>query len=296
MTATAARLPPQGRRRFSHDAVVGWSILAPALVYYTILAGISILLTLIVSLLKWDAFNPPQWVGLANYARYLRAPYLDVLSNTFVMTAAVLILQVPTALVVAYALNLKLRGVGLHRAAWFIPQLTSAAVMAQVFFAFINPYGGVFNRVLEHFGQDPVIWQLDDFWMRTFIVLFTVWRGIGLSIIFFLAGLQSVPRGLYEAAAIDGANERQRMIYVALPMLRPTMFFVVVTATIQTFQMFEPVLLLKGPPDSTKVLLVQIFEDAFVNYNFGVAAAGAMVMAVLLLGLSLVYVRLLGRD
>ncbi|MCB0079866.1 MAG: sugar ABC transporter permease, partial [Caldilineaceae bacterium] len=195
-------------------------------------------------------------------------------------------------------LNQKVFGRGLYRALWYIPTLTSAAIMAQVAVIFISPFDGILNAILKTVGQDPVIWTVQGNWMRTFIVAFTIWRGVGTSVVLFLAALQGIHPELYEAAMVDGAGGWRLLRYITVPLLRPMILFVLVTGIIGGFQIFEAVLLISkgGPQNMTNVMLLQIYNDAFVNTNMGVASAGAVIMALILLWFSLTGMRLMQRG
>jgi multiple sugar transport system permease protein len=189
-------------------------------------------------------------------------------------------------------------GRALYRAAFYVPTLTSAAIMAQVFFAFISPYDGIFNAILKALGQPIVIWTISPLWMRAFIILYSIWRGVGGPVVLFLAALQGIHREIYEAAMVDGARRWDMLRFITLPLLRPMVIFVLVTGMIQSFQIFESVLLISdgGPSHQTNVMLLQIYNDAFVNTQLGLAAAGSMIAAIVLLGFSITNMRLLSRE
>lgn len=275
-----------------------WLILTPILLYFFIFNIVPILLNLTVSFTNWNGISQVEWVGLTNYRRYLRDPYPLIIFNTAFFAVAILLIQTVLAFFMALFLNQKLFGRGVYRAIWYIPTLTSAAIMAQVAFIFISPYDGVFNAMLNSFGQEPVIWTLNGAWMRFFIIMFSVWRGVGIPMVLFLAALQGIHPELYEAARVDGGKGRQLLWYITLPLLRPMIIFILVTGIINSFQLFEAVLLISkgGPKNMTNVMLLQIYNDAFTNFNFGVASAGTVIMAVLLMGFSFTGLRLIRQE
>ncbi len=290
------RLPWRYRHR---QAIVAWIILIPILLYYAIFSILPVVLNLIVSFTDWNGLSDTvQWVGLQNYARYLRDPYPFLILNTAFFALVILVIQTTVAFFVAVLLNQKLFGRGLYRALWYIPTLTSAAIMAQIALAFINPYGGVLNGLLKSVGTAPVIWTVDAGWMRMFVILFSIWRGLGSPIVLFLAALQGISRELYEAAQVDGASPWRLLVHITIPLLKPMILFVVITSIIGGFQIFEAVYIMTkgGPFNQTNVLLVQLYNDAFINSNLGVASAGAMIMMVLLLWFSIVNIRMLQRG
>lgn len=243
--------------------------------------------------------NPPTWVGLDNYARYLKPPYPTIIGNTIFFALVSLVIQTVIAYFVAIALNQKLMGKGVYRALWYIPTLTSAAIMSQIALVFLSPFDGVFNGILAWLGRpEPVLWNLNAWAMRLFIIIFTVWRGIGVPIVLFLAALQGVHRELYDAAQVDGATGWQRLRFITTPLLRPMIVFVLITGMINGFQIFEASLLITGggPRNATNVMLLQIYNDAFKNFNLGVASAGSMILGFMLLGFSVAGLRLMNRE
>jgi ABC-type sugar transport system permease subunit len=286
-------------RSRNRQAIEGWIILSPILLYYSIFFIFPVVANLSVSFTSWSGvYQPPTWVGLANYRTYLSHPYPLILFNTLLFSIAILIFQTTLAFFIAVLLNEKVAGRGVYRALFYLPTLTSAAITAQVFFAFVSPYDGIFNSILKAMGQPIVIWTISTAWMRTFIILYSIWRGLGGPIILFLAALQGVHREVYEAARVDGATWWDQMRYITVPMLRPMIIFVVVTSMIASFQIFESVLLISngGPSNTTNVMLLQIYNDAFVNTRLGLAAAGSIVTAVVLLGFSITNMRLMNRG
>lgn len=286
-------------RQRHRQPVEAWLILTPILLYYSIFFIFPVVANFYVSFTSWSGvYQSPRWVGLANYRNYLNHPYPLILFNTTLFATAILVVQTIGAFFIAVLLNEKVVGRGIYRAAFYIPTLTSAAVTAQVFFAFVSPFDGIFNAILKYFGQDIVIWTVNTFWMRTFIVVYSIWRGIGVPIILFLAALQGISRDIYEAAMVDGATRWSQLRYITVPLLRPMIIFVVVTSMIGSFQIFEAVLLISngGPAHTTNVMLLQIYNDAFVNTRLGLAAAGSVVTAIVLLGFSITNMRLLNRG
>lgn len=284
------------RRR---QAFEGWLILTPILLYYSFFFIFPVVANLYVSFTSWSGvYQSPTWVGLANYRTYLSPPYPLILFNTLLFSVVILLVQTVFAFFIAVLLNEKVFGRGAFRALFYLPTLTSAAITAQVLIAFISPYDGVFNAVLKAMGQDIVIWTISTPWMRAFIIFFSIWRGLGGPVVLFLAALQGVHREIYEAARVDGATWWNQMRYITVPLLRPMIIFVVVTSMIASFQIFESVMLISkgGPSNTTNVMLLQIYNDAFVNTRLGLAAAGSMVTAIVLLGFSITNMRLMNRG
>jgi ABC-type sugar transport system permease subunit len=295
-------------RRKHRQPIEAWLILSPILVYYSIFFLFPVIANTYVSFTEWTGIvGGPKWVGLANYKVYLSEPYPLTLFNTFLFAITILLIQTTLAVFIAVLLNEKVVGRGLYRALWYIPTLTSSAVTAQVMFAFISPYDGVFNAILKAIGRPIVIWPLSSFWMRTFIILYSVWRGVGGPVVLFLAALQGIHREIYEAAMVDGADYWKLLRHITFPLLRPMTIFILITGTVGGFQVFETVMLISaggqanvassgGPMGSTNVLLLQIYKDAFLSFSLGRAAAGSMIMALILLWFSTWNLRILSRG
>lgn len=286
-------------RQRHHQAITAWIILTPVLFYYLLFNVIPVVLNIGLSFTRWNGISgTPEWVGLANYARYLKAPYPLIIFNTAIFAIFILLIQSVLAFFIALLLNEKVMGRGLYRSLWYIPTLTSAAIMAQIAVIFISPFDGVLNTMLKSIGLDPITWTVSGFWMRLFIILFSIWRGIGIPIVLFLAGLQSIHPELYDAAKVDGAASWNLLRYITIPLMRPMIIFVTVTSLIGSFQIFEPVWLISkgGPFNQTNVMLFQIYNDAFVNNNLGSASAGAVIMAIVLLWFSIVNMRLMTEQ
>ena len=289
------------RWRFHHrQAFEGWLILTPILLYFSFFFLFPVVSSLVLSFTRWSGLSgSPTWVGFGNYVRYFTDPtYRQVIFNTVLFAVSILLLQTGIAFLIALLLNAKIRGRGLFRAAWYVPTLTSAAVMAQVASIFIAPSGGVINSLLQSLGQPPIIFYVQVDWMRVIIVLFSVWRGVGGPVVLYLAALQGIHQEIYEAAQMDGATGWQLLRYITLPLLTPMTIFVLITGIIGTAQIFEAVLFLSkgGPANLTNVLMLQIYQDAFSNSNIGIASTGAIILGVLLLVFSIFNIRFMSRG
>ncbi len=289
------------RWQYRHrHAVEGWAILTPILVYYSIFFLVPVFGSVALSLTKWSGLSgSPEWVGLKNYERFITDPtYRTIITNTIVFAVSILLIQTALGMVIALMLNSKVRGRGAFRAAWYIPTLTSAAVMAQVAFVFISPADGVINMVLRQLKLPPIIFYTQVDWMRVIIIAYSVWRGVGGVMVLYLAALQGIHQELYEAAQVDGANGKQMFRYITVPLLAPMTVFVLITGIIGTAQIFEAVMFLSkgGPANLTNVLMLQIYQDAFANQTLGLASAGAIFLGLMLLVFSSFQMRILSRG
>jgi ABC-type sugar transport system permease subunit len=304
--AAAAEMVLTRREKFSRwryrhrHAVEGWLIMTPILAYFSAFFFFPVVSNFLLSFTKWSGLSgAPAWVGLTNYRRYLTDPtYIQVITNTVVFAVLILVIQTALALLIALLLNAKVRARGIFRSAWYVPTLTSAAIMAQVTAVFIAPSGGVINSILSQLNLPPVIFYVQVDWMRAIIIVYSVWRGVGGPMLLYLAALQGIHQELYEAAQVDGATSRQLLRYITLPLLVPMTIFVLITGVIGTAQIFEAVMFLSkgGPANQTNVLMLQIYQDAFSNQSLGMASAGAVVLGVILLAFSIINIRIMSRG
>lgn len=302
--AIETKLPWQERfKRWkfkNRQAVEGWAILIPILAYFSFFFLIPVVANLVMSFSKWSGLSgSPEWIGLTNYRRYLTDPtYLQVIFNTILFAVAILLIQTTLAFFIALLLNSKVKGRGFFRSAWYIPTLTSAAIMAQVMSVFIAPSGGVINSILKGLGMPPIIFYVQVDAMRWIIILYSVWRGVGAPMILYLAALQGIHPELYEAAEVDGANKSQLLRYITFPLLIPMTIFVLITGIIGTAQIFEAVMFMSkgGPGNQTNVLMLQIYQDAFSNQSLGMASTGAIMLGAILLIFSIFNIRIMSRG
>jgi len=241
-----------------------------------------------------------DFVGLGNYARLLGN---DLFWQSMFNTSYILVVQVPLmiglALALALALNASfLRLKGVFRTAIALPVSANLVAYSTVFLLLFNEQLGFLNYVLAGVGLGPVPWLTDGFWARNTIIAAVTWRWTGYNMIILLAGLQTIPQQLYEAAEIDGADRWEKFRYVTLPQLKPVLLFVVVLSTIGTFKLFaEPYVITGGGPTNSTITIVQyIYRQAFVNFNLGYASALTVVFVAIVSAFSIVQIKIGGED
>ncbi|NJK39477.1 MAG: sugar ABC transporter permease [Oscillatoriales cyanobacterium RM2_1_1] len=277
------------------EAVAAWLFLAPALLLLGLFVLWPILYLGYLSLVTGSFTQAGvQWVGLKNYWRLFSSPdFWQVIGNTIYFTVATVLpsLVIPLGLAVLLNRNLALRG--FLRTAYFIPSITSLVAVG-LGWRWLFQADGPINGFLANFGIDPIPWLSSTIWAMPVLILLSIWKQIGFNMVVFLSGLQTIPVSRYEAAELDGAGPWQQFWYITLPGLRPTLVFATVTTVIFTLRSFEQVYIITGggPLNSTNLLVYFIYEQAFAQFDFGYAAAGAT----LLLGITfvLVYLQLQG--
>ncbi len=224
-----------------------------------------------------------HWVGLENYLRLFRdADFWQVVINTTIFTLGTVIPAVMISLVVAVLLNQGIWGRGLWRLVYFLPSIISL-VAAGLAFRWLWQTQGPLNQLL---GTN-IPWLSEPGSAMLALILVSVWHQIGFNAVVFLAGLQTIPPTQYEAADLDGANTWQQFWYVTLPGLRPTLILVAITTTLFTLRSFEPVYVMTGggPLNRTNILVYYVYDQAFNQFDLGYAAAAAVVLFTLVLGL-----------
>lgn len=296
------RRPERFRRwRQRHrQAIEAWVLMLPILLYFSLFFLVPFVSSFLISFVRWAGMGPsPTWVGLKNYTRWITDPYyLQAFANTALFAVSILLLQTSLAIIVALMLNTKVWGRGIYRTAWFIPGLAAASVMANIVGLFITPGTGLFALMAERLGLPPLIMYMRPDLMRLVIIVYSVWRGVGGGVILYLAALQSIHPEFYEAAQVDGANRRQLLRYITVPLLAPMTLFVLVTGIIGTAQIFEAVQFLTkgGPQNQTNVLMFAIYQEAWQNGSLGMASSGAILLGLLLLASSIVNIRVMTKG
>jgi multiple sugar transport system permease protein len=282
----------------------GW-LAAPALAVLGVFFFLPLVASLVLSFTDFDLYalgNPEvlRFVGLDNYLRLLASPrFWIALRNTLVFCAVAGPLSVGVSLAAALLLNSpRVRLRGLFRTAFFLPVVTTLVAVAATWRYLYHPRYGLLDHALGLLGLAPIDWLGDTRWALPAIILLAVWKNFGFNMVIFLAGLQSIPQSLYEAARIDGASSWQQLRRVTLPMLSPALLFVALITAIGYLQLFaEPYVMTGGgPSDATLSIVLLMYEEGFRWWNLGYAAAIAVVLFAVILSATLLPIRLLRRH
>lgn len=283
------------------SAIEGYLYLAPTLIVLTIFVFIPIFTSFRLSLTRIAPFGDQTIdVGFGNYLRLFRDPdYLNSLRVTLLFTLGVVPGGITLSVILAIALSYPLRHLSwLHRLLIFVPIVISSAVTGVLFKWIYHPVVGYLNYALSLIGIDGPNWLSSKQWALFAVMLAVVWRQLGFNVIIALAGLQNIDSTYYEAAKVDGANVWHRIRHVTLPLLSPTLFFLLVINVIYTLQVFGEIniLTLGGPGGATNTLLYSIYYDAFVGTPFrGYASAQAYLLFLIILAMSYIQFRGFGR-
>ena len=269
------------------EKFAGWVFIFPALIGTFIFIIIPVICSFGLSFTNWDLLNPIQFVGFENYRNLFAEPlFYKILVNTIVFALSTSILGVIIPLVLACILNSKIRGSEFYKTAYFLSFITSFFVIGIVWEWIFYLNIGILNHVLHL----HIHWLYNTHFAMPALIIVSVWKLIGYNMIIFLSSLSSISQSMFEAAKIDGASPVQTFVNVTVPLLSPSIFFVVIITAISSFQIFDLIYLMTegGPLDSTNVLVYAIYKNAFEYFNVGKASAIAYVLFVVILLLTVI--------
>ncbi len=283
---------------------IGLLFIAPAVVIFVIFVIIPIGASFLLSFSRYDVLHPPTWVGLDNFVELvLHDPrFWKAFKNTVLYALGVVPTGIGISLLLAVALEELPRGKQLFKVLYFIPTVTSVVATAVIWkWLFAGEKYGLINYALIRLGLQPIDWLLSPTWILPAIMIMSIWAGLGYNMIFFSAGLSTIPQALYEAAKVDGAGWWERFWHVTLPMLRPTLLFVVVMSVINSFQVFDQAYIMTGGTgegaggvlDGGLTLVSYLYEQGFQRFHMGYSSAIAYLMFGCVFGLTLVNFRMI---
>ena len=271
----------------NNERFAGWIFILPALVGTLIFIIIPVICSFGLSFAKWDLLNPIEFVGFDNYIELFNDKlFYQIFLNTLVFALSTSILGVIIPLILACILNSKIRGSEFYKTAYFLPFITPMIVIGVVWEWIFDPNIGILNNVLKL----HINWLYDTHFAMIALIIVSVWKLIGYNMVIFLSALSGISQSMFEASKIDGANAFQTFKNVTVPLLSPTIFFVIIITAISSFQVFDLIYLMTqgGPLDSTNVLVYAIYKNAFEYFNAGKASAIAYVLFVVILVLTLI--------
>jgi multiple sugar transport system permease protein len=307
-TATTAKaLYPPGRvpaqpsrwaRLINNEHVVGYLFVAPLLIGLLVFTYGPVLAAFGLSFTKGDYISTPKWIGLENYQTLLQEDlFWTSMRNTLYYVVGVVPAGLFLSLLLALAMNQKLRGIVFFRSIFFLPTITSSVAISLMWLWIYNPEFGVINYLLKQIGVKGPAWLSSSTWAMPAIIIMAIWRGLGYNMLIYLAGLQGIPDVYYEAAEIDGAGGWAKFRHITLPLLSPTTFMLLILSLIGAFQVFEYTYVMTGggPVYATLTIVLHIYNNAFRSFKMGYASALAYVLFFILLALTLIQLRLQKR-
>ncbi|KRL96991.1 carbohydrate ABC transporter permease [Liquorilactobacillus satsumensis] len=281
--------------------IVPYTFVFPALLLLAIFSLVPIVIALLISFTGLDITGLGDWsqikfVGLSNYLQLFQDnAFLQSILNTVVYVVVGVPLVIIVSLTIAILINSGRNSFfKMMRLVFYTPSITNTVAVAVVWTYLYNPSLGLFNTLLAKVGIAPIGWLTDPNVAKLSLIILAVWKAVGLNMLIFLAALQGVPRSLYEAAELDGANYWEQTRHITLPSLKFSIFFVTVTTLIAWFQFFdEPFVMTKGGPlNSTNSVALFVYQNGFQNSNFGYAAAGSFVMFVAIIVATIIQFKL----
>ena len=292
LQAPSAAQRPRGRRKDLRRNWLGPLFLSPAALLFVLFIGGPFVVAIVLSLYSWDLLTPPEFVGLENFSTLFQDPVLvQAFLNTFLFAFASVVTHVVGGLLLALGVNaIANRFVSyLVRTAVFFPFIISWAAVALLWQYMLDPAFGVVTHYIERLGLTAPEWFLNPAWALPAIIGIDFWHTLGFTFIIMLAGLQTVPQQLIEAARTDGASSRQAFWHVTVPMMSPTLFFAMVVTFIGAFQIFDPIQIITGggPDDATLTLVMYMYEQGFQSFQIGYASAVAFVVFVVIMAVTL---------
>jgi len=280
------------------DTLWGYAFILPQFVGMLCFSLLPLIFVFVLSTMDWDGFGNREFIGLENFTYMLTDTDLHIaLKNTLWFSVLSVPTQIVIGLLVAIALN-HVAGKTFYRVVYFMPTVTGTVAVAIVFMWLLNPDFGIVNTYLKmFFGVQGPKWLTDPNYVIPSISILSVWLGIGFNMVIFLAGLQGISRSYYEAAEIDGASRFQQFRNITLPLLSPTTFFVTIIAIINSFKVFDQILVMTGggPGNASRVLVFHIYDYAFQDFSFGRSSASAVLLFVIILVLTLIQMRISRR-
>lgn len=274
---------------------MAYAFLLPNFIGFMIFTLIPIVCSMGLSVMEWDSSNPMVFVGFDNFKRLVTDDTFKIsLWNTVYYSIFTVPLTMAAALGLAMILNQKMKGINIFRTIFFFPHVASLVAVAVVWNLLFHPTLGPVNQILRAIGiANPPGWTASVDWAMPAVIIVSIWKSMGYYMVLYLSGLQGIPRELYEAAKVDGASAFQRFKSITLPMLTPTTFFVSIMLTISCFKVFDLISVMTngGPGRATNVLVYDIYNTAFINYEFGYASAISMVLFVIVLVITIIQFR-----
>jgi multiple sugar transport system permease protein len=264
----------------------GYWFVLPYVIFFLTFIAYPLVFSFILIFHRWNIVTPMQWVGLKNFGRMFQDPlFFKSLVNTMIFLAIHIPLQLLVALGFAFLLHSKIKMRGFFRAVYFLPVVVSGVVVTILWQQLYSYDYGVLNTVLTAFHLPRIPWLVDPSFAMPSIAIMATWKNVGIYIVLFLVGLQSIPRELYEAAAIDGANTVKQFYRITLPMLNSTIVVIIVLSTIGGFSLFiEPYVMTGGGPmQSTLSGMLYIYNQAFYFNHMGYASSLGFIFAIFIL-------------
>ena len=289
--------PP--KRSLKKRKLLPYLLVSPYIIYVAVFVLFPVIFSLVLTFHKWNIISPMRFIGIDNYARLFKDRLFWIsVRNTLKFLVLHIPLQLIVSLFLAVLLNQKIRATAFFRASFFMPVIVSGVVVTILWQQLLGYDYGIFNRLLTAVGLSKAGWLVDPDLAIYSIALMATWKNVGLYVILFLVGLQTVPTQYYEAARLEGASRWQVFYHITLPMINPTIFMVVILSTIGGFSLFiEPYIMTGGGPlNQTLSAVLYIYKQAFQYYNMGYSATLGFFYALMIMLVVLLQKKLIEKE
>ncbi len=273
--------------------------LAPGMIHFLIFIVFPVVFSFYLSFTKWDLMTKINYIGFENFISLFHDELFWIgLKNTIYFVVLTVPITIIISLLLAMALNQKIKGIILYRTAYFIPYISSMVAVAMIWRWIYNYNFGILNTVLEFLHLPVFDWLGDPTLAMPAIAIMSIWKGLGWGMLIYLAGLQNIPAQLYEAAEIDGASGWQKFRFITWPLLTPTTFFILVMSLIGSFQVFDQVYMMTqgGPGHATTVYNYYLYQNAFQFFKMGYASAMAWILFAIIAVITYIQMKFLGSN
>lgn len=282
-----------------NKAWLPYLLVSPYLLFVLVFVLFPVLFCFFLTFNKWNIISPMKFVGVDNYTRLFHDRlFWKAIGNTIKFLLVHIPLQLVVSLFLAYLLNQKIKAVSFFRSAFFMPVIVSGVVVTILWQQLLGYDAGLINRFLTTIGVKKMGWLVDPDVAIYSIAVMATWKNVGLYVILFLIGLQTVPPQYYEAAKLEGANRWQQFYHITLPMINPTIFMVVILSTIGGFSLFiEPYIMTGGGPlNTTLSAVLYIYKQAFQYYNMGYSATLGFFYALIIMSVVVLQKRFIEKE
>jgi len=279
--------------------IIPYLLVSPYILHFVTFVAFPVIFSILLTFHKWNIISPMEYTGLSNYVRLFKdAIFLKSIGNTLIFLLIHIPLQIFVALFLAEILNQNIKFRGFFRAAFFLPVVVSGVVVTMLWEQLYAFDTGLLNRLMVSIGFGKIGWLVNPDIAMPSIALMATWKNVGLYIVLFLVGLQTVPSHYYEAADLEGASHFQKFFHITLPMINPTIFMVIILSTIGGFSLFiEPYILTGGGPlNSTISAVLYIYKQGFFYYHMGYAATLGLFFALIILTVVVLQKKFIERD
>ncbi|HYV91498.1 MAG TPA: sugar ABC transporter permease [Chitinophagales bacterium] len=284
---------------FRRKSLLPYLLVSPYILFVTVFVLFPVLFCLFLTFNKWNIIGPMHFIGVKNYIRLFEDRlFWKAIANTLKFLSLHIPLQLVVSLFLAYLLNQKIRATPFFRGSFFLPVIVSGVVITILWQQLFGYDSGLINRMLSAIGIPKVGWLVSPNVAIYSIAIMATWKNVGLYVILFLVGLQTVPPQYYEAAKLEGASQWQQFYHITLPMINPTIFMVVILSTIGGFSLFiEPYILTGGGPmNQTLSAVLYIYKQAFQFYNMGYSATLGFFYAIMIMTVVVLQKKFIERE